>query len=105
MARTSSATEPKGLEVTGKTSRSRVSYRLSEVACMSGIGLRTVQRRVAEGQLVAHRTGSIVVVFQEDLDEWLSGFERVKPAAADVETDSVSVSMEFDTPTRLDGAA
>ncbi|MBN7371110.1 helix-turn-helix domain-containing protein [Mycobacteroides abscessus] len=72
---------------------------------MSGIGLRTVQRRVAEGQLVAHRTGSIVVVFQEDLDEWLSGFERVKPAAADVETDSVSVSMEFDTPTRLDGAA
>ncbi len=81
-----------------------MSYRLNEVARMSGIGLRTVQRRVAEGQLVAHRTGSIVVVFQEDLDEWLSGFERVKPAAADVET--APNSMEFGASAEcLDGAA
>ncbi len=71
---------------------------------MSGIGLRTVQRRVAEGALVAHRTGAIVVVFQEDLDEWLTSFERVKPTAAEAETAPNSTEFE-DTAERLDGAA
>ncbi|WP_207544434.1 helix-turn-helix domain-containing protein [Mycolicibacterium fortuitum] len=82
-----------------------MSYRLSEVACMSGIGLRTVQRRVAEGALVAHRTGAIVVVFQEDLDEWLNGFERVKSTQL-AELETAPNSMEFEgAAERLDGAA
>ncbi|MGV0675722.1 helix-turn-helix domain-containing protein [Mycolicibacterium fortuitum] len=90
--------------MTGKTSRDRVSYRLNEVSGRTGIGLRTIQRRVAEGDLVAHRTGSIVVVFEDDLNDWLSSFERVKPATAEAET--APNSMEFvDTTERLDGAA
>lgn len=58
----------------------RVGYRLSEVAQMSGLGLRTVQRKVAEGDLVAHRCGKVVIVFPADLDAWLATFETVVPA-------------------------
>jgi len=57
----------------------RVGYRLSEVAAMSGLGLRTVQRRVADGDLVAHRCGKAVIVFPEDLTAWLATFETVVP--------------------------
>lgn len=57
-------------------------YRLTEVSSMTGMGLRTIQRRVAEGELVAHRCGSVVLVFQEDLDNWLSTFERIGGDAA-----------------------
>lgn len=60
----------------------RVGYRLSEVSAMTGMGLRTIQRRVAEGELVAHRCGGVVLVFQEDLDNWLATFERVGGDAA-----------------------
>ncbi|OCB56201.1 hypothetical protein A5722_15045 [Mycobacterium vulneris] len=82
----------------------RLGYRLSEVSDLSGIGLRTIQRRVAEGDLVAHRTGSIVVVFENDLNDWLSSFERVKPTAT--ETETAQDSMEFeDAGEHLDGAA
>lgn len=63
-------------------SENRVGYRLSELSAMTGMGLRTIQRRVAEGELVAHRCGKVVVVFQEDLDSWLATFERVGGDAA-----------------------
>lgn len=63
-------------------SGNRVGYRLSELSAMTGMGLRTIQRRVAEGELVAHRCGGVVLVFQEDLDSWLATFERVGGDAA-----------------------
>lgn len=101
MARMSRATDPKGLEMKEKSTDRRLGYRLSEVSGMSGIGLRTIQRRVAEGDLVAHRCGGIILVFEDDLNDWLSSFERVKPTAA-----ASSTSTEFeDAAERLDGAA
>lgn len=87
-----------------KSTGRRLGYRLSEVSDLSGIGLRTIQRRVAEGDLVAHRTGSIVVVFEDDLTAWLNSFEQVKPTAADVETAPNSTEFE-DAVEHLDGAA
>lgn len=74
------AHEPKGVGMAGVTpSTRRVGYRLNEVAEMSGLGLRTVQRRVAEGDLIAHRCGKVVLVFPDDLDAWLEAFETVVP--------------------------
>ncbi|GAA4403518.1 helix-turn-helix domain-containing protein [Tsukamurella soli] len=55
----------------------RVGYRAREVAAMSGVGLRTVQRKIADGTLVAHRCGAAVLVYPEDLREWLDGLPRV----------------------------
>lgn len=87
-----------------KSTDRRLGYRLSEVSDLSGIGLRTIQRRVAEGSLVAHRCGGIILVFEEDLTAWLSSFERVKPTASEAETNADSMEFE-DAGERLDGAA
>ncbi len=77
------AHEPKGVGMAGVTPNTRrVGYRLSEVAEMSGLGLRTVQRRVAEGDLIAHRCGKAVLVFPDDLTAWLNTFETVVPGGA-----------------------
>lgn len=87
-----------------KSTGRRLGYRLSEVSDLSGIGLRTIQRRVAEGDLVAHRCGGIILVFEDDLTAWLNSFERVKPTATEAEP--APNSMEFDVSAeRLDGAA
>lgn len=59
----------------------RKGYRLREIAEMYGMGLRTVERMVANGELVAHRCGKVVLVRAADLAEWEKGFEKVGGAA------------------------
>lgn len=49
---------------------------------MEGVGLRTVERAVASGALVAHRCGKVVLVFEADLLAWEQSFVQVKGGAA-----------------------
>lgn len=60
----------------------KVGYRPSEVADATGFSLRTIRRRIAEGDLVAHRCGSAVIVYPEDLDAWLNSLPRVATGSA-----------------------
>lgn len=60
----------------------RMGYRASEVAEVTGISLRTIQRRIADGTLVAHRCGGVVLVYPEDLDAWLGSLPTVVDRAA-----------------------
>lgn len=62
--------------------RARRGWRLREVATAYGIGLRTVERAVASGALVAHRCGKVVLVFDADLKSWERSFVQVKGGAA-----------------------
>ncbi|WP_283615073.1 helix-turn-helix domain-containing protein, partial [Mycolicibacterium poriferae] len=65
-----------------ETAPPRRGYRLREIAGAYGIGLRTVQRAVADGELVAHRCGKVVLVTPADLAAWESTFQRVGGGAA-----------------------
>lgn len=60
----------------------RRGYRLREVAAMEGMGLRTVERAVADGRLAAHKCGKVVIVFEADLAAWEATFVQVKGGAA-----------------------
>lgn len=60
----------------------RLGYRPSEIATSTGFSLRTIQRKVASGELVAHRCGSAVIVYPEDLDAWLNSLPRVATGSA-----------------------
>lgn len=55
----------------------RLGYRPRDVVEATGISLRTIQRRIADGTLVAHRCGGVVLVYPEDLDAWLGSLPRV----------------------------
>ncbi|MBE5451244.1 DNA binding domain-containing protein [Mycobacteroides abscessus subsp. abscessus] len=67
----------KGYAVKQTTLLRKMGYRPSEVASATGISLRTIQRRIADGTLVAHRCGGVVLVYPEDLDAWLGSLPRV----------------------------
>lgn len=60
----------------------RMGYRASEVAEVTGISLRTIQRRIADGTLVAHRCGGVVLVYPQDLQAWLDSMPTVVDGAA-----------------------
>lgn len=55
----------------------KVGYRPSEVADATGFSLRTIRRRIAEGDLVAYRSGAAIIVYPEDLEMWLRSLPRV----------------------------
>ncbi|WP_062894964.1 helix-turn-helix domain-containing protein [Mycobacterium avium] len=59
----------------------KLGYRLGEVSDATGLGLRTVQRKVANGEIVAHRCGKVVLVYEEDLRAFLDSLPTVRPAA------------------------
>lgn len=65
-----------------QTERRRRAYRLREVAAMEGVSLRTVERAVASGALVARRCGKVVLVFEADLRAWEQSFAQVKSGVA-----------------------
>lgn len=60
----------------------KMGYRPSEVASATGFSLRTVQRRIADGELIAHRSGAAIIVYPEDLDAWLNSLPRVVTGSA-----------------------
>ncbi|OBB53122.1 helix-turn-helix domain-containing protein [Mycolicibacterium fortuitum] len=60
----------------------KVGYRPREVAAATGISLRTIQRRIAEGELVAHRCGGVVLVYPRDLQAWLDAMPTVVDGSA-----------------------
>lgn len=60
----------------------KLGYRPREVVEATGFSLRTVQRKISSGELVAHRCGSAVVVYPEDLDAWLGSLPRVVTGSA-----------------------
>ncbi|WP_237155713.1 helix-turn-helix domain-containing protein [Mycobacteroides abscessus] len=60
----------------------KVGYRPREVVEATGFSLRTVQRKISSGELVAHRCGSAVIVYPEDLDAWLNSLPRVVTGSA-----------------------
>lgn len=53
-----------------------------EVAEQVGVSERTVRYAVARGDLVAHRCGRRVIVWERDLERWLSTWERVRVGGA-----------------------
>lgn len=53
-----------------------------EVAARVGVSERTVRYAVARGDLVAHRCGARVIVWERDLERWVDGFEKVTGGAA-----------------------
>lgn len=60
----------------------RLGYRPRDVVEATGFSLRTVQRKIASGELVAHRCGSAVIVYPEDLEAWLGSLPTVVDRAA-----------------------
>lgn len=60
----------------------KLGYRPREVVEATGFSLRTVQRKIASGELVAHRCGSAVIVYPEDLEAWLGSLPRVATGSA-----------------------
>ncbi|QQG95888.1 helix-turn-helix domain-containing protein [Mycobacteroides chelonae] len=60
----------------------RLGYRPRDVVEATGFSLRTVQRKIASGELVAHRCGSAVIVYPEDLEAWLNSLPRVTAGSA-----------------------
>lgn len=66
----------KGIEMAEILTVKRRGYRVSEVAEMLGIDPKTVRRAIDSDALIAHRCGSVVLIFPADLDAWISNFER-----------------------------
>lgn len=55
----------------------KMGYRPNEIAASTGFSLRTIQRKIADGELVAHRCGKAVLVYPEDLQRWLDSLPLV----------------------------
>jgi excisionase family DNA binding protein len=62
------------------TQPSRLVYTISEAAEALALGMRTVQRLIARGELPVIRTGRSVRVRVEDLERWVE--EKVSGNAA-----------------------
>ncbi|GAB19439.1 hypothetical protein GOEFS_086_00080 [Gordonia effusa NBRC 100432] len=60
----------------------RIGYRPAEIAAGTGFSLRTIQRKIADGELVAHRCGKAILVYPQDLDAWLDSLPTVVDGAA-----------------------
>lgn len=61
----------------------KIAYSYDEAAESVGISVRTVQRAVAEGELVAHyRKGSTTPrVLRKDLENWVAGWPTERATA------------------------
>jgi excisionase family DNA binding protein len=54
----------------------RLTYRLPDVARLTGLSLTTAQRLVTEGKLPAVRAGRAVLVRRGELDDFINGLPR-----------------------------
>jgi len=66
--------KPKGEEQPEKKSAApvpRVSYRVSEAAEATGLGVRTIWRLIASGDIKTRRLGSVTVIRAEDLKAYV----------------------------------
>jgi excisionase family DNA binding protein len=61
----------------------RLTYRLPDVAWLTGLSLTAVQRLVGDGRLPAVKVGRAVLVRREDLQEFTDGlpFLKARPGA------------------------
>jgi excisionase family DNA binding protein len=59
----------------------RLTLRMPEVAEQLGVGLSTVQRWTASGQLVSVRVGGVVLITPADLDAFLASHREGKGVA------------------------
>lgn len=71
-----------GIEMKQNNIVRRLGYRPRDVVEATGISLRTVQRKIASGELVAHRCGGVVLVYPEDLQAWLDAMPTVVDGSA-----------------------
>lgn len=51
----------------------RISYRLAEIASMTGLSLPNLRKKAKEGELKTRKIGRAVIVTREDLDKFLQG--------------------------------
>ena len=55
----------------------KLAYSISEVGQLSGLGRSSIYKAIAEGSLVARKSGRRTVILAADLAEWLRSMSPV----------------------------
>lgn len=58
---------------------SKISYNLAEAAESTGYSIRTLQRHIKDGNLIARYANTKCVILHEDLEEWLKDLPTEAP--------------------------
>lgn len=58
---------------------SKMSYNLAEAAENTGYSIRTLQRHIKDGNLIARYANTKCVILHEDLEEWLKDLPTEAP--------------------------
>ena len=56
----------------------RLSFRLAEIASMTGLSLPNLRKKAKDGELKTRKIGRAVIVLSEDLDRFLQGESDAK---------------------------